>query len=39
MLGPKNYTTDVEMICDSVMNNDGVLQGINAIKYLLTSRC
>jgi hypothetical protein len=22
------------MICDSVMNNDGVLQSINAIKYL-----
>jgi hypothetical protein len=29
-----NPRNDVEMIFDSVMNNDGVLQDINAIKYL-----
>ena len=29
-----NPLNEVEMICDSLMNNDGILRGINVIQYV-----
>lgn len=29
-----NPLNEVELICDSLMNNDGVLRGNNVIKYV-----
>lgn len=29
-----NALNEVEMLCDSLLNNDGILRGINAIKFV-----